>query len=100
MTSGIAWTSASKCLEAVGRVAIHRDVDQRHQRQAELARIEQGAVTGDDAGLLQRTHAAQTGRRRQADAVGQILIADAAVVLEYLENLAVVAVKFHGCALK
>ena len=60
--------------------------------------VDQRAVAGEDAGLLQRAHPAQAGRRRQADAVGQILVADPAVLLQHGENLAVVAVDFHDIA--
>jgi len=81
--------------EALGRVAVHRDVDQRHQRQTELPGVEQCAVTGDQPRFLERAYPAQAGRWRQADAVGEVLVADSAIVLKDTQNLPVVAVELH-----
>jgi hypothetical protein len=77
--SGISAMARLQIGEALRRVLVHRNADQRHQRQAQFFGIEHGAIAGDQAGLFQRAHPAQAGRRRQADAVGQILIADAAI---------------------
>jgi hypothetical protein len=57
--------------------------------------VEQRAVAGDQPGFFERAHPAQAGRWRQADAVGQILVADAAVLLQHLQNLPVVAIELH-----
>ena len=78
--------------ETFRRVDIHRDANQRHQRETELAGVEKCAVADDQAGFFQRPYPAQAGRRRQADAVGQILVADPAVLLQNSEDLPVVAV--------
>ncbi|MPN09406.1 hypothetical protein SDC9_156696 [bioreactor metagenome] len=77
---------------------VHRDADQRHQAQPQLLRVELGAVTGDDAGLFQCPHPAQAGRRREADAVGEILVADPPILLQHGENLPIVAVYLNHIA--
>ena len=81
--------------ETLGRVLVHRDAEQRHQAQAQLARIHQRVVAADQAGFFQRAHATQAGRGGQADAVGQFLVAHAAIALQGGENGAIVAIKFH-----
>ena len=53
---------------------------------AEGLRVEQGAVAPDDAGLLQRPHAPQAGRRRQPDAARELDIGDAAVRLQLFQD--------------
>ncbi len=78
--------------EAFRRMLIHRDADQGHQAQAQFPGVQHGPVAGDDAGFFQRPHPAQAGRRRQADALGQVLIADAPVRLQDGKNFPVVAV--------
>jgi hypothetical protein len=60
--------------------------------------VEQGAITGNHPGLFQRAHPAQAGRWREADAVGQILIADPAILLQQFKNLTIVAIQFHDIA--
>src|SRR6185369_3336032 len=81
--------------EAFRRVLVHRDADQRHQRQAELFGIEQGAVAGDQARLLQRPYPTQAGGGRKTDTVSQFLVADPSILLQDRKNLPVVAIKFH-----
>lgn len=83
-------------LETFRGVAVHGNVDQGHQAQAQLAGVQQGAVAEDQAGLLQRLDPAQAGGGREANTLGQVLVADAAIFLQELEDLAVVAVEFHG----
>ena len=63
---------------------------------AELLLVEQRAVALDVAGLLQRAHAPQAGRRRNADPARQLHIGDAAVVLQLLQDLAVDGVETGG----
>jgi hypothetical protein len=58
--------------------------------------IEIGAIAGDQAGLFQRPYPAQAGRRRQADAVGQVLVADAPISLQDGKDLPVVAINLHN----
>ena len=57
--------------------------------------VQLGPVAGDEACLLQGPHPAQAGGGGEADAVGQVLVADASVLLQQLQYLAVVAVDFH-----
>ena len=52
-------------------------------------------VAGDDAGFFERAQATKTGRRRKADTVGEILVTDAAILLEVAKYLAVEAVDVH-----
>ena len=85
-------------LEALRRVLVHGDVDEGQQGEPQGLGVHQGPVAGDDAGFLQLADPAQAGGGGEADAVGQILIADAAILLEHLEDLVVVAVEFHGIA--
>ena len=65
---------------------------------AELLLVEQRAVALDVAGLLQRAHAAQAGRRRNADPARQLDIGHAAVVLQLFQNLAVDGIESGGQA--
>jgi hypothetical protein len=51
--------------------------------------VEQRAIALDVAGLLQRAHPPQAGRRRNTDSPRQLHIGDAAVVLQLFENPAV-----------
>ena len=60
-----------------------------NNRQADRLLIEHRDVTRDDARLFQVAHAAQARRRRQPDLPGEIGQADAAVILQQRENLAV-----------
>src|ERR1700722_1217296 len=61
----------------------HRDVE------TEPARIQQSAIALDVAGFLQRSHPAQAGRRRNADAPGQFDVGDSAVGLNFAEDFKV-----------
>jgi hypothetical protein len=60
------------------------DLQADEDRQAEPGPLSADlrAVPGDDAAGLQRLHAAQAGRRRQCDGVGEIDVGDAAVALQ------------------
>ena len=75
-------------------------MDERHQRVAESGGVEPGVVAGDDAGFFKRAQAAQAGRGREADAVGEFLVADASVLLEVAKHLTVDAVNLHDFFLK
>ncbi|MEY9222040.1 hypothetical protein ABH974_002463 [Bradyrhizobium ottawaense] len=57
--------------------------------EAELAGVQQAAIAVDIALLLQRPDAAQAGRRRDADPLGQLDIRDSTVSLNLGENFQV-----------
>jgi len=57
--------------------------------QPERGGVEQGAVTFDDAGILQPLDAPQARRRRDADPVGQLDIGDAPLPLQLAQDLPV-----------
>jgi len=65
----------------------HRDIE------TEPARIQQSAIPLDIAGFLQRSHPAQAGWRRNADASGQLNVGDAAIGLDFAEDFKVDLVK-------
>src|SRR3990167_2112331 len=81
--------------KALGGVAVHGNVNNGQQREAELFGVQQGAVADDEARFFECTHAAQAGRGGESDAIGQVLVVDAAVGLQDVQNLLVVAVQFH-----
>ena len=83
-----------KVLETLGGVAIHADLQDHGEVQPQCFLVQQGGAASDDAGLFQRLDPARTGRRRQADPLGQLLIGQAAVGLQGVENLPVVPVQF------
>ena len=89
-----------KIFETLRCVAIHGDIDQRHQAQAQLPGVQQSPVAADQTRLFKRPHPAQAGRGRQANAVGQVLVGDAALLLQYFQYVPVVAVQFHRSAKK
>src|SRR5262249_38213571 len=56
---------------------------------AELLFVEQRAIALDEAGFLQRTDAAQTGRRGNTDTACQLHVRDAAFRLPFFQDFAV-----------
>ena len=84
--------------EALRRMLIHRNMDQSHQRIAKRLGIDQRTIPREDPGFFQRPYTAQTGRRRKPNAVGQILITDACVLLQRAQDHAIVSIKFHQIA--
>jgi hypothetical protein len=83
--------------EALRGVAVHGDIDEGHQGEAQFLGIHHCAVTGDDARLFQGLDPAQAGRGGEADAVGQLLIAQAALLLQDFQNALIVAI--HSCSI-
>ena len=57
--------------------------------EAERLRRQGGMVAADNAGRLEGAHAAQTWRRRNADAAGELDIGDATLRLQFLQDAAV-----------
>ena len=72
-----------------GVLAIHRDVDEGFEAEADSGRVEDGAVAGDDAVALQFAQPPVTGRRSEPHPVGQLRYRQAAVLLKLSKNLAV-----------
>ena len=53
--------SRLKVGEALRRMLVHRDANERHQGQAKFFGIKPGTITRNNSGLFQRTHPAQAG---------------------------------------
>ena len=77
----------------LGVVALGIDTHEGQHAQADLAPVDLGAVAGDVALLLEPLDAPPGGRGRQADARGQLGIAQARVVLQLAQDGDVVAVQ-------
>src|SRR3954447_14499669 len=60
--------------------------------------VKQRPITFDIAGLLQRPHAPQTGRRRNTDPSRQLNIGDAAIILQLLQDVSVDGIETCGHA--
>ncbi|MCY1382553.1 hypothetical protein D9M69_705870 [compost metagenome] len=75
-------------------VPLDLDADEDGQPQADLVRRQPGLVSLDDPGFLQQAHAAQAGRRGQPDLFGQLDIRQPAVLLQSLEDAAIIAVQY------
>lgn len=71
------------------------DLDKGHMVQPQPDRIDQRAVTGDDALCLQPPEPTLGGGLRQADAAGQIGDGDPPVLAQHIQNRPVEAV--HIC---
>ena len=92
-TSGAA-ASASLIAAATSLgVIVHRELHEHGEPEAELLAVEDGAVAGDHAGLLERAQAAQARGRRQVQPLGERGVGDPALVLQDLEHPAVNAVQ-------
>ncbi|MNT49945.1 hypothetical protein D3C72_1868300 [compost metagenome] len=68
--------------------------------QPDLVAVDLGAVALDEAGIFQRPHAAPARRRRQAHALRQLGVREAAIGLQFLQDSEVELVNaFHrgGC---
>ena len=72
---------AESAVEAV-LMAVEADLDKGLDAKAQHLAVQQGDVAADDAAGLELFGAAQTGRGREADLLGQIDIGDAALGLE------------------
>ena len=81
-------------LEALGRVPVHADQHMGGQGQAELLTVEQGHLAGDVAVVLKLLDPSRAGRGGQADALGQFLVGNACVVLQFGQDAQVIAVEF------
>jgi hypothetical protein len=62
------------------------DAHEGEHAQADPAAIDLGAVAGDDAEFLEPLHAAPGGRRRQADAAGELGVRQARVGLQLAQD--------------
>jgi hypothetical protein len=68
----------------------HREAD---DLEAERLRVEERPVGLDDAGLLERPHPPEAGRRGEPDPTGEFDIGDAAVGLELFQDGPVYGIK-------
>jgi hypothetical protein len=84
--------------ERFGALAVERDFDDRGQAAAEPIRRQKGDPALDDARIDQRLDAAQAGRRRDVDALGERLVGERGVGLEGVEDLQVDAVEVERLA--
>lgn len=76
-------------------VAFHLDPDEHREAEADLVAVDAGLVAANHPGLFQQAHAAQAGGRGEADLLGQLDVAQAAVALEGGEDAVVIGVEFH-----
>ncbi len=72
--------------EALGRVAVHGDLNDRSERQADLAAIHQRDAPRDHVLILERLHTARAGRRREPDALGQLEVRQRPIDLQRLQD--------------
>ena len=90
---------AFKVREALRRVPVHGDLDERREGQPELLPVQQGDPPGNDAGVFQRLHPAQAGGGGESHPLGEGLIGEPAVLLQLRQDAAVEAVRLecgHG----
>ncbi|MOA24373.1 hypothetical protein D3C78_1450470 [compost metagenome] len=80
-------------LETLRRVTVHADQYVSGQAQAEHLAVEQGDLAGNVAVVFQLLDPPRARRRRQADALGQLLVGDACVALQFRQNTQVVTVE-------
>src|SRR3546814_303545 len=74
---------------AAAHVLVQADGHIRQQAQPDFFGIDQGAVALDIAALFEPAHAPQAGAGRQRHAVGQFLVAEAAVALQFGQDSAI-----------
>jgi hypothetical protein len=79
-------------------VVLERDDRVGEDRQSDRGRAQQRHVARDEARLLEPPQTPPAGRRREADALGELLVGDARIRLELLEDAAVEAIEvaLHG----
>ena len=73
--------------QVVLRLARQADLGEDGDAEAERRGVEVGVIAADEAGLLERAHAPQAGRRRDAGPLGQLDIGHAAVGLQVAQNV-------------
>ncbi|PAV74996.1 hypothetical protein WR25_10395 [Diploscapter pachys] len=81
--------------EIVLRLAAQRDHREDGNREAEAGGIEIGVIAADHTRFLQRTHAAQAGRRCEADAFGELDVGHAPILLQMSEDLTIDPIERH-----
>jgi hypothetical protein len=77
---------------------LQADRDEDVQVQAEALRVEQRDVLADQSAGLQRLHAREAGRGRQADTARQFDIGQAGVGLQFAQDAQVGGVEVHRAA--
>ncbi len=83
-------------VQHVAAVAVGVEPHKGQHAQAHLLAVDLGAVAGDETAFFQRLHAAPAGRGTQAHAVGEFGVAQASIVLQFVQDGKVKSVKcFH-----
>ena len=85
---------AAELFESIAGLVVQADLDEHQQVGLEVLRVEAGVVAHDDAFALQAPHALGAGGGRQAHAFTQFGEADASVLLQDAEDVAVDLVQF------
>jgi len=85
---------AAEFLEGVAGLVVQADLDEHQQVGLEMLRIEAGVVAHDDAFALQTAYALGAGRGREPHALAQFGEADAPILLQDAEDVAVDLVQF------
>ena len=85
---------AAEFLEGVTGLVVQADLDEHQQVGLEVLRIEAGVVAHDDAFALQAAYALGAGRGRQPHALAQFGEADAPILLQDAQDVAVDLVQF------
>ena len=81
-------------LEALGRVAVHGDLQDHGQRQAQLLPVQHHGMVLEQPRVLELLDPARAGRGGQAHALGKLEIGQAPVFLQRGEDLEVETIEF------
>ncbi|KAI1690636.1 hemolysin-III related domain-containing protein [Ditylenchus destructor] len=90
------WRCRPGIPRAAGAGLVQRHVHDGLQFEPQPLGVEHGAVAPDQPAFLQRPHPPQAGRRRQRHLLGQVLVAELAVLLQAVEDAVVDGVQLHG----
>src|SRR3546814_10776656 len=92
---GIGADLGLEAVEVVLLLALQLDRDEHRDRQADGILVQEGDVARDHARVLELPHPPEAGRRREPDALGQLHVGQASVVLQRGEDLAVAGVQLQ-----
>ena len=100
MTSGMLRTASSKAASSLCFLAVQPDVHEYVAGQPHLGLAHERGVAIDHAGFFERADPPQAGGLGQADQAGELHVADAAVLLQGVEDQSVVLVQLHSGILR